>query len=217
MNILFIGNSYTYYNDMPAIFRQLALDNGKDVTVTAVTKGGRKLIGYKDPFDPTTVKLTEALQQHYDVCVLQEQSVLPIAGFDTFMDGLTLVTDMIKGHADKFILYATWGRKSGSKTLLEHGWDTEGMTEMLAQSYARAAALIQADISPVGKHFLTVSRMLPEIDLYDPDLSHPAYAGSVLSALTHYWTIFGQFPENTASLNLESRVLDVFRTVVSIP
>ena len=41
MNILFIGNSYTYYNDMPAIFQALARDNGKDVNTYAVTKGAR--------------------------------------------------------------------------------------------------------------------------------------------------------------------------------
>ena len=86
MNILFIGNSYTYYNDMPAIFQQIARDNGKDVTATAVTKGGRKLIEYRDPYNATTVKLAEALKQHYDICILQEQSILPITEFDTFIE-----------------------------------------------------------------------------------------------------------------------------------
>lgn len=214
MNILFIGNSYTYYNDMPAILEQLARDNGKDVTVTAVTKGGRKLIAYKDPYDPTTAKLREALDKHYDICVLQEQSVLPITDFDTFAEGLTLVTDLVKDHTDKFILYATWGRKEGSKTLSEHGWDTEGMTEMLAESYKKAAALFGAEIVPVGKNFLAAARLLPETDLYNPDLTHPSYAGSVLSALTHYWAIFKEFPKNTSSLDLENTVVDTFHKVV---
>ena len=43
MNILFIGNSYTYYNDMPQMLAELAKENGNDVSVDAVTKGGRKL------------------------------------------------------------------------------------------------------------------------------------------------------------------------------
>ena len=34
--------------------------------------------------------------------------------FDTFIEGLALVTDMVKDHADQFVLYATWGRKTGS-------------------------------------------------------------------------------------------------------
>ena len=214
MNILFIGNSYTYFNDMPAIFQQLARDNGKDVTATAVTKGGRKLIAYKDPYDPTTVKLTEALDKYYDICILQEQSVLPITDFDNFIEGLTVVTGMVKPHAHKFVLYTTWGRKSGSNVLMEHNWDTEGMTKMLADSYEKAANQFGADISPVGKNFLAASRLLPDVDLYNPDLSHPSYAGSVLSALTHYWTIFHEFPVNTVSLDLENTVIETFRKVI---
>lgn len=213
MNVLFVGNSYTYYNDMPAIFQTLARDNGKDVTTTAVTKGGRMLVAYKNPADATTEKLVAALQQHYDICVLQEQSVLPITGFDTFMEGLNLVMDMVKGHADKFILYATWGRKAGHKVLLERGWDTERMTEMLAESYDKAAAHFAAEVSPVGKNFLAASR-LTEVDLYNSDLTHPSYAGSVLSALTHYYTIFKEFPKNTVSVELDSDVIDIFRKVV---
>lgn len=214
MDILFVGNSYTYYNDMPAIFQALARDNGKDVTTTAVTKGGRMLVAYKNPTDVTTEKLVAALQQHYDICILQEQSVLPITGFDTFMEGLTLVMNMAKAQADQFILYATWGRKAGHKVLLERGWNTESMTEMLAESYDKAAAHLGAEVSPVGKNFLAASRLLPDVDLYNPDLSHPSYAGSVLSALTHYWTIFKEFPENTGSLDLESAVIDTLRNVV---
>ena len=213
MNILFIGNSYTYYNDMPVIFQRLCQDNGLDVTATAVTKGRRKLLDYKDPYDATTVKLTEALKQRYDVCVLQEQSILPITDFDSFMEGLQLVKDMVGNQADRFILYATWGRKSGSSTLLEHGWDTAGMTAMLAESYKKAADHFGAEISPVGKHFLAVSQQLPELELYNPDMTHPSYAGSVLSALTHYYTIFRELPQNTGSLDLDSAIIDTFKNV----
>jgi len=134
--------------------------------------------------------------------------------FDTFIEGLTLVTDMVKGHADKFILYATWGRKAGHKVLAENGWDTEGMAKRLADSYDRAGVQFGFTVSHVGKSFLQVYTHHPEIDLYNPDLTHPSYAGSVLSALTHYYTVFKEFPENTGSLVLESAVIDIFRKVV---
>ena len=51
MNILFIGNSYTYYNDMPNILEALAKENGKDLSADAVTKGGRKLYANLDAED----------------------------------------------------------------------------------------------------------------------------------------------------------------------
>ena len=48
MKILFIGNSYTYYNHMPEIFERLARENGKEVQVFSVTCGGHKLYEYVD-------------------------------------------------------------------------------------------------------------------------------------------------------------------------
>lgn len=42
-NILFIGNSMTYYNGMPQLFRQLAESKGKDVYVDSFTIGGAGL------------------------------------------------------------------------------------------------------------------------------------------------------------------------------
>ena len=214
MKILFIGNSYTYYNDLPVIFQELARANGKDVTATAVTKGARKLIAYKDSNDPITQKLENALVEDYDVCVIQEQSVLPITDPGLFAEGLTQVTEMVKCHADRIIFYATWGRKAGSNVLEKHGWTTAQMTDLLTQSYGKAAADFGAELSPVGKNFLAVSQALPEVDLYDPDLSHPSYAGSCLSVLTHYWTVFKEFPENTDTLKLENAVIAAFKKVI---
>ena len=45
MKLLFIGNSYTYFNEMPEQLEALMRENGFDVTVHSVTKGGRKQIG----------------------------------------------------------------------------------------------------------------------------------------------------------------------------
>ena len=49
LRVLFIGNSYTYYNDMPqAAFTELAKAAGFEVEVTAVTQGGYKLCWFAD-------------------------------------------------------------------------------------------------------------------------------------------------------------------------
>ena len=41
MNILFIGNSYTYFSDLHDLFSSLCAANGQDVRVDSVTCGGR--------------------------------------------------------------------------------------------------------------------------------------------------------------------------------
>ena len=215
MNVLFIGNSYTYYNDMPSLFEQLAMDNQKEVTVYSVTKGGRKLLDYTDATDETTMELDALLEQHtFDVCFVQEQSLLPATDFSRFMEGLDHTVNKLKGRIGSLILYATWGRKECSTALETHNWTTQSMAQLLADAYQTAAKRYDACVSPVGLRFLTVTQAHPEVDLYNQDKSHPSYQGSCLAALTHYYTLFGDFPKNTDSLSLSKDELAVFKSVV---
>lgn len=215
MNVLFIGNSYTYYNDLEVLFEQLCRENGKDVHAWRVTKGGRKMISYTDPEDATTQELTLALQQRqYDVCFLQEHSLQPILDYEAFAAGMSHVCEMLTSQHPKLHLYATWARKAGCEVLDEYGWTTDFMTEQLDAAYRKLGALLNAAVSPVGRNFQTVLRMDPSIDLHNPDLSHPSFEGSCLAALTHYHTLFGTFPESLTSLALHTKVLAVFRRAV---
>ena len=80
-SILFIGNSYTYYNDMPAvIFKEFAETAGYNVEITAITKGAHKLSQFADPSDDYGSKVEAALTsgKKYDYVILQEQSIRPI-------------------------------------------------------------------------------------------------------------------------------------------
>lgn len=215
MNVLFVGNSYTFYNEMPSMFEQLARTNGKDVSVFSITKGGRKLISYKNSEDPITIKLDEILKDHeFEFCFIQEQSVLPVIDIDCFLDGVSCVLNKVKDRSDHVVMYATWGRKAGSKTLDEHSLTTESMTALLSCAYQKASELYGALLSPVGDNFLKVTRSHPEINLHNADLSHPSYQGSCLAALTHFRTVFGEFPANVESLDLTFEELSAFREAV---
>lgn len=217
MNVLFIGNSYTYYNDMPSIFEKLAGSNGKDVSVYSITKGGRKLLQYREP-DSTTEALDALLEKGYfEICFIQEQSVLPAKNFEAFLSGLDCVVGKVKSKSDRLILYATWGRKSGSSTLAENNWTTESMNQKLSEAYRKAASLYGAQVSPAGDHFLYIAQHDPEINLYQDDLSHPSYQGSCLAALTHYHTVFGEFPNQTDSLALSDAELFAFKAAIRRP
>ena len=48
MKTLFIGNSHTYYNDMPSMFKDICKENGIDMHVTMLTKGGMGLDYHAD-------------------------------------------------------------------------------------------------------------------------------------------------------------------------
>lgn len=215
MNILFIGNSYTYYNDMPLLFEQLANCNNQKTTVYSITKGGRKLESYTDTSDVVTVALDTLLsKQKFDVCFIQEQSVLPASDYNGFIRGLDCVVNKLKDRVEHLVLYATWGRKSGNSILTEYNWTTESMTSLLSDAYQKAAKLYGAYVSQVGKNFLYVTQKHPEINLYNEDGSHPSYQGSCLAALTHYHSVFCDFPKHTEMLALSDSELSAFRSAI---
>ena len=121
MKILFVGNSYTYYNDMPeTAFVEEAKAAGIAVEVTAVTRGGYRLCQYADPENEEGKRLRKTVTgKHYDFAVLQEQSYTPITDEAKFLEGARGVISLI--DADKFIFYATWGRNDGCELLDELG------------------------------------------------------------------------------------------------
>lgn len=216
MKILFIGNSYTFYNDMPKMFEAVANENGKDVTVFSVTKGGRKLYEYVDTVDEYSEQLDELLNNHkFDICFIQEYSTLSVADNALFMDGLTRLVEKVKNSVDKFVLYETWGSKDGHPAMEALGMTTEEMAMGIAHAYKKAGEEIGAQVSYAGLNFLDVYKNHKEIEIYDADLKHPSYEGSCLSMLTHYKTIFNELPKSTDSLSLSENQLSVFKEIVS--
>lgn len=217
MNILFIGNSYTQRNNLEKLFEELCRENGRDVSADRVTVGGRKMIQYTDPENPVTQQLETALKEkHYDVVFLQEQSLQPLLNFDAFAAGMQHVGKMVSVSNPQIILYATWARKVGSPDLETYGWTPDGMTQMLDSAYRKVGESLGAAVSPVGISFSNAIALAPDIELYDPDRYHPSYLGSCLAALTHYATLFGSYPEHTASLSLDERTCAVFRDAVCV-
>ena len=220
MNILFIGNSYTYFFDLPTLFADLCRANGHDIRVDSVTAGGRELHECLTEFysdlnvgDPLGKKISELLEEvEYDVLILQEQSCLPYHNPELFFAGAVGLSTII--GAWRTILYATWGRMDGSEDLDYFGWTRLSMTKGLYDSYCHAAALVHGEVSPVGLCFAKAVETIPEIDLYDPDKSHPSYAGSCVAALCHYKTVFGEMPADLSALKLDSEAVAKLMAIV---
>ena len=203
MRVLMLGNSYTYFFDMPKILQALFDENGVDATVDSVTAGGRSLVQNIDQNDPLHKEIVEkCAQNHYDALVLQEQSSNAMEYYRNFLHGVCGCVELVK--ADRCVLYATWGRREGCDLLDEFGWTNQSMTEGLAAAYDAAAKKVGGTCAHVGKCFYEIRREYPGIELYDPDDSHPSYAGSCVAALTIYKKLIGSMPANTASLNVDA-------------
>ncbi len=200
MRILFVGNSYTYFNDMPRTLQGIAAAEGLCWTVESVTKGGWSFAQYADPENVMHAPLAEKLQEKWDAIILQEQSYRPISDRANFLGGAKGVCTMMQQKPEKLLFYATWGRKDGCPLLDELKLTRLEMTAELHEAYADAAAQNEGSLSDVGGAFAYVYERYPEIELYTPDLSHPSAAGSYLGALIHFHSLTGTLPASVRHL-----------------
>lgn len=184
MDILFIGNSYTYYSDMPeALFAPMAEKAGLDCRVSSVTVGGCTLERYVDENDSAGQKLRAAIAgKHYDLVILQEQGVRPAVAPELFFESAAALMQLLKGQAERFMFYATPGRKDGHADLVKLGMTGAELTEKLAQAYDEAGARFSLPVAHVGRAFMDYTAAHGEAELYDPDLLHPSLLGSTLAA-----------------------------------
>jgi hypothetical protein len=110
--VLFIGNSFTYVNDLPHTFQGIATSKGKEVVVDNSTIGGCTLFYQKD--DDRTKQL---LAQDWDYISLQDYSQLPTikAARSTYMYPAVEFIAKQKKQA-KILMYDTWGYINGTTT-----------------------------------------------------------------------------------------------------
>ncbi|MBQ8289158.1 MAG: SGNH/GDSL hydrolase family protein [Clostridia bacterium] len=185
-NILFIGNSYTFYNDMPeAIFAPMAERAGYPCDVTSVTHGGYHLYQFADPENEDGKRLRATIAgNHYDAVVLQDHSIGPIFKREEFEKAVGDLMTLLDGQADQFVLYATWGRHPDSPDLARFGLKSSEMTAKLSDAYNQVGARYGIKVAEVGKAFADRRAAHPEDELYNPDLTHPSALGSTVAAET---------------------------------
>jgi hypothetical protein len=193
--ILFIGNSYTYVNNLPQIISNLALANGDTLVYDSNTPGGYTLQMHCT--DPVT--LSKIALGIWDYVVLQCQSQEP--SFDSVQVASNVMPyahklDSLIHLADtcvETVFYMTWGRKNGDAgncIVYPPVCTYSGMQERLRQSYLLMGHQNSATVSPVGCVWREVRNLNPTFDLYLADESHPSEWGSYLAAATFYRLLF---------------------------
>ncbi len=211
-HILFIGNSYTYYNDMPeSIFLKILRAAGFNARITAITKGGWYLIDSADPADEVGAQVESILEtRDFDFVILQEQSTCPALSPGKFYTGVRNLTEKLRADGATPILYSTWGRKEGHSVLSENGWTNETMTWKIAAGYEAIGAELGIDVAYAGLAFRDIYANHGDIELYDADKTHPSPAGSYLAAMTLFAKITGVDPttvDYNADLDAETAAL----------
>lgn len=221
IKILFIGNSYTGSNNLPGMFKQIADNTGDSILESNFSGGGQTL---RDHSNPNGGEMMEIRSGKWDVIVLQEQSQLPSFPENQVQESFYPYAHFLDSSAKaanpcvKVLFYMTWGRKNGDAQNCANFppiCTYNGMDSLLRLRYTVAAQQNHSMISPVGPVRKYLKENRPEIELYEPDESHPSYAGTYAAACCFYTTIFQKSALNIReNLNLDSITADHIKRAV---
>lgn len=222
--VLFLGNSYTAYNNLPQLTADFALGAGDTLVVDSNTPGGYTFFGHT-----TNVNSQNKIAAgNWDFVVLQEQSQLPSFPLQQveescFPYASILNTQILDANpCAETVFYMTWGRQAGDSDNCAN-WPPvctyEGMDDLLFERYMTMAETNEGVVSPVGRVWRYLRENHPEINLYASDGSHPSAAGSYAAASAFYVVFFREDPSQsdydyTLDPNVASIIRNAAKTVV---
>lgn len=180
--ILFVGNSYTYFWNLPQQINTMAEESGLHLHAFQSTSGGANMgHHWRGERDLKTREIIATGQ--YDAIVFQGHSMSTIEYRDSLLHYASALADEIPSDVVKRYVYMTWARE----------WNPI-MQDTIVEGYEDLAAAIGAEVVPVGLAWQMARQLRPDIQLYDVDGSHPSALGTYLTACVFYGALTGQSP-----------------------
>lgn len=209
LNILFLGNSLMYYNDMPRLFAQIATAEGKKVNVQSVTKGSATISDFTDHRTEVGAQAIPLLKNNkWDYVIIEpSRRISPYENTvkETELESAKKIQEYAHAAGGEVMLYSVWGNNNG--TVIEYkAVSPISMPEVATHMMGRkshtkfmhevnlefAAALGDVKVALAGYAFENFIAKYPNINLYHSDERHPSPVGSYLAAAVIYATMFGE-------------------------
>ena len=215
--VLFIGNSYTGYNNLATMVENVAASAGYNFSNSSLTPGGATL--YQHSQNASTYN--QMGSKNWDYVVIQAQSQEPSFPNNQVATGTLPYADQLVDSIRSIVpcaqptFFRTWGRENGDQ------WNCpyfpplctyEGMDSLLHLRYRMMADSNDAYLSPVGSVWKYIRDTDSTIALYASDGSHPSLAGSYVAACTFFTVFTRSNPLNiTFDANLDTAVASTIR------
>jgi len=180
--VLFVGNSHTYYNGgVEYHVNNLVHSAHPDwaTNISAYTVGGATLENhFNDPAAHTAIS-----SGHWDMVILQEQSSRPMEEPELFYQYAILLDSLIVQTGADTGFYMTWAWRNNPE-----------MHIPMVNAYSYIGAYLDAMVSPCGISFYNAIAAADTINLYASDNYHPSMLGTYLAACTFYGAIWNESP-----------------------
>lgn len=168
MKVLFLGNSHTFFNDMPELFARFAeRTTGAKPDVTMLAYSGRDLDWHRREYFSLRFNL---MHGGYDYCVIQ-QAAHPYPPIEATLGTGADIIDLCHRCGVKPVVYMTWAEKHFPEN-----------QQKMIDTCERLAAENNALLAPIGRVWQSVQQARPDIELYHTDGEHAGPYGDFLIA-----------------------------------
>lgn len=176
--ILFIGNSLTYTNDLPGTVVDLAKSVGDTIRAASVALPNYAVIDHALGLS-NAVDVIKA--QKWEMVLLQQGPTTTLVNRDTLIIATKALDPYVKAAGGKTAQLMTWPASSSP----------ELFPLVRASSQAAAASVSGGVFIPAGDAWRAALEEQPDLQLYGGDGYHPAPLGTYLAALVVYEKVTG--------------------------
>lgn len=224
--VLFVGNSYLYYNDSlhnhveRMAVERYANDVDSPFEFKSATIGGAKLMHHNIDWLLTPSQI--GMDRPFQVVIMQGASFEPLAPESrrTFLDTAVRYSNKVRENGAKPMLYMT------HEYVPPHHLADKNVITVVSETYIKAGQAASADVIPVGLAYARSYEKRPDFSLHaDFDGTHPNLRGTYLGACVVYLSLYaddldglsydyyGRLPKNEARYlqTVAQETVDAFR------
>lgn len=174
--VLFIGNSLTYYNDLPFLVKEFAKENEVIIETHSAAIGNYALIDHWN--DGLIQNLIE--NGGFDFVVVQQGPSSQDYGRDLLFEAGDLISDLCRTNNTQLAFYMVWPARQYYHTF-------QGVID----NYRAASERNNDLLCPVGEVWKRHFDETEDFSYYDPsDDFHPSLKGSMVAAEVIFESLF---------------------------
>lgn len=204
LNILFVGNSLTYTNDLPSLVKKLGKKDGIKINTEVIAFPNYALEDHwNEPNVSAALRKTK-----FDFVIFQQgPSALP-ASRANLVEYTLKFNGLCKANNTKMCMYTVWPSGDRSFDFIN-----------VVKSYQVAADTSKSILAPAGLAWKKLFDERKDFPLYSSDGFHPTIHGSLLAAMVIYGTLLekGDFDfftiEDVPSKYITQADLDLMKRV----
>jgi len=188
LSVLFVGNSYTYFNNLQHIVSAISDSTQTKLITKKSTAGG---VALREHWNGDRGLRTREMivNGNFDLVVLQEYSMGAINSPDSLSKYAKKFGDLILSTGAKPYLFLVWAREKVPQ------YQTE-----LDSVFEQVAKANNIPLIPIGKAWERALNYRPNAPLFYTDGTHPGDLGTFLTAATLVGALTGEVPEKVYQL-----------------